>query len=214
MRRETLALEIIDAVMRMVRTSTIGEVVDYDHPSSSATVQPLIRDWRMAGGERQAIEIGSISKVPVLQMGGATRGITMGLDPGDLVLLLHSHSSLDAVKSGGREPAMPASHDRMGSQDLIAIPLMSTPEPGLPSDAVGSGGQPVWMYPAGERVHLGAADAGFDLARADKVDQRISALEQAFTAHTHTVASAVAAVIVPPYTPGSPTASDSIKVRS
>jgi hypothetical protein len=163
----------ISSRLAEINVSIPGRVVTYNRTKREATVQPLIRRAYVdADGERKTEKLPIIPGVPVQFPGGGVSGVDMSwsLAPGDLVLLMFCHASLDKWLEVGGE-VDPGDDRRFNLSDAVAIPGIrpfkdrkATHESALVIDP-----------PTGGEIHAGGTESLVTLAQ--------------FNAHTHTVAT-------------------------
>lgn len=154
-----------------VRVAVSGEVVTFDPYTGTVTALPSVSE---SDGRGNVVPSVQVHKVPVIMPGGATRGITFGLDADDRVLMVVRHRSHDEV-DGGTEalPVTPQANRRMNYADSVALPGYVPPEIGRPSAHVRSDGQLVVYMGSSEAMHVGDSMAAIALARADRTDAQL-----------------------------------------
>lgn len=200
-----------------LRVALPGEIVEYDATTQLAAVKPLIRNWLVTqriGIELDPEEIPIIHHVPVLFPRSAQLFVAFNMQPGDKVLLVFNDLNISNFVDGNSTNAADGvstyeaqERTRHSIDDAVAIPgFFPSTEP-LPSIDT-------------EAITMGRIDGTNDaLALASKVEERLTALENAFSGHAHTyiqplhpgtvINTGTAATV-----PSSPTvASDTIKVK-
>lgn len=121
-----------------IRTAFPAFVVEYDHTSRAATVQPSIR-LRYSDGRKNEAHA-PLSERPVVQVArGAGWVITHGLAPGDQVLCVAADRALDAWSAGKEgglvDPRMRRYHAAMDAVVLGGLaPPSAPPPPGDPGE--------------------------------------------------------------------------------
>lgn len=199
-----------------VRVAIPGQVESYDPSKQTADIKPLVRDILIdADGGTITESLPVLPNVRVLHPRGGGFFAALPLKKGDFVQLLVNDRSLDQWRAKGTEgdPVDLRMHDL---SDAVAIPA-GYPDTQPLADAeadklvIGKEGGPYACFD-GTVVNIGDKAAEAFIARADKVDARISALEQAFIAHVHPTALGPSGTIVPTFTPGSSTAATKGKV--
>lgn len=211
-------LKLYDAIRQGLRIAAVAKVEAYDASKPSCDVVVLVQEERMVNNARRVIPEIRVPGVPVMWPGGSTRSLTMGLEVGDLVLLLVRHRSHDEIDGGEPGPVQPVSTRRMNYADAVALPGFVPPDTGMDSGAFRADGQPVLAMPPGEAAHVGASTANLVLVREDLLSSFLSTLKAWIDGHTHTGVTTGPGVSGIPVVPLSPSAgaisSDRIKVDS
>lgn len=203
---ERLVATIMTRIRQTTRVSVIGEVEAYDAATQTCTVRPLVPEQDLFEGESRDLPPPQLKGIPVLHHGGSARGLTMGVEVGDRVLLVVRHRSHQEVDDGAEPPISPQDGRRMALSEVVAIPGYTTANPAPSSDSYRSDGQPVLYMDTGEALHLAVSTASIALARADRVQQQLDDLKTYLDAHTHAyagLAPTVPGLTTPPSsTPG------------
>ena len=170
-----------------VLVSRVARVDSYDRTDQTITATPIVADLvDLEDGGREALELPTISGIPVVWPAGGGVSITWDLTPGDLVLLLGRDRSHDEVDAGRTSPpVVPSSSRRFSWSDVVALPGYRSPADPLPSSAVAAS-TVVVRLPLGASVKVGSGSAAEAVGLADLVDARITAIVNAFNSHTHT----------------------------
>ena len=122
----------------------------------------------------------TLKGVPVRWERSGSRGLTYGIEPGDLGYIIvrgRSHDEVDAGRTDGT--TQPASKRRHALRDAYFVPGYQ-PVGGLSGSDYRSDGQPVFRLPSGEALHVGAGTAAELVARADKVLAELAAVATSF----------------------------------
>lgn len=182
-----------------VLVSRVARVDSYDRTDQTITATPIVADLvDLEDGGREALELPTISGIPVVWPAGGGVSITWDLAPGDLVLLLGRDRSHDEVDAGRTSPpVVPSSSRRFSWSDVVALPGYRSPADPLPAGAV-SGSAVVVTLPAGAELRVGGAAAAQPLALGSVVDSIVSAIVTSYNAHTHTVIGAATGTPVAP----------------
>lgn len=203
--------------IRSVRTGVVARVVSYDPKKQTAKVHPTVPETDTVEGVERELGVADLPRIPVAHHGGSLRGLTFGLERDDTVLLVARHRSHAEVDNGANTPVSPQSSARMQLSEMVAIPGYTPENPGQADAHFRADGQPVLYMDAGEALHLAIANADRALARADLVEQRLTAIINAFNSHTHTgVTTGMGSSGAPaaPITGSNDVASSRIKVDS
>jgi hypothetical protein len=169
-----------------VLVSRVARVDSYDRTDQTITATPIVADLTdLEDGGREALELPTISGIPVIWPAGGGVSITWELKPGDLVLLLGRDRSHDEVDAGRvAPPVVPSSSRRFSWSDVVALPGYRSPADPLPSSAVAATAVVVTL-PLGATIKIGSSSASEAIGLADLIDARISAIVNAFNLHTH-----------------------------
>lgn len=158
-----------------------AEVVSYDRTKRRATVRfPVrmqVRD--IDTGEVSFETVGEVVDVPVSHLAGGGGSLTFDLLPGDTGLVVVLERPVGEWLAEGGEDVYPLLDERFTLSGCVFLPGLSAYTRSLPSAA----GR--WLLDA-PLIQLGAGAVEY-LARADKVAERLSALEAKYNAHTHAV---------------------------
>lgn len=168
-----------------VRVAVAAEVLAYDRTDQTVRVRPLVADPYIDGDPAWQ-EAPPIDGVPVLWLRAGSVTLTAGVEAGDVGLLLirdRSHDEVDDGQTG--EQVTPSSARRWDYADAVYLPAQV-----VPADPIGSGGHradgaPVLAMGAGQALRVGAATASTAVARADRTEARLDALEAWSGVHTH-----------------------------
>lgn len=109
-----------ESILRELRSSMPGEIVDFDPATQTATVQPLIRDYQEGDKGTEYVPLPLLQDVPVLCPGGGGYAITFPVKAGDECMLFIADRCMDAwFQSGGMQnPVVMCAHD---ISDAVAI---------------------------------------------------------------------------------------------
>ncbi len=180
-----VVVQLSGSLMRQLRTAVVVRIDSYDASEGSATVTPMVLEERILNDERVEIPSSSIPGCPVIFPYGGGRGLTFGLEAGDLAIGLYRHRSHDEVDGGADGPLLPASTRRVDLSDLVVLPGFFPPSGGYPSSGIRSDGQPVMPLPSGEAIHVGDSNATFALVRWDLLESYLDAIKAKYDAHVH-----------------------------
>lgn len=169
---ERLVETIMTRIEQTTRVSVIGEVEAYDPETQTCTVRPLVPEQDLFEGEARDLDPPQLKGIPVLHHGGSLRGLTMGVEVGDRVLLVVRHRSHQEVDDGAQPPISPQDGRRMSLSEVVAIPGYTTVNPAPPSSSYRTDGQPVLYMGASESLHLGIGTANIDVPRDDLAQQQ------------------------------------------
>lgn len=169
-----------------VLVSRVARVDSYDRTDQTITATPIVADLvDLEDGGREALELPTISGIPVVWPAGGGVSITWDLTPGDLVLLLGRDRSHDEVDAGRTSPpVVPSSSRRFSWSDVVALPGYRAPADPLPSSAVAAS-HVVVSLPLGASIRIGSGSAAEAVGLADLIDDRISKIVSDFNTHTH-----------------------------
>ena len=113
--------EAIRSFLSEINTAEPGVIVSYDAVKQTASVQPSLKIGFTVDGIRQVRSKPIVNHVPLMFVGSGGRQIKVNVNPGDQVLLIFCHSSIDIWKSKGGE-VDPGDDDRKHHlSDAIAI---------------------------------------------------------------------------------------------
>jgi len=194
-----------EAAVAAVESSLTVRVEAFDAAQQTVDVTQLVAPRFESGGEVTFAEPVTLKGVPVRWERSGSRGLTYGIEPGDLGYIIvrgRSHDEVDAGRTDGT--TQPASKRRHALRDAYFVPGYQ-PVGGLSGSDYRSDGQPVFRLPSGEALHVGSGTAGRAVADGPKMLDRIERLEAAVNL------VAQAAGITPPpfsgaatFTPGAP----------
>jgi|GEM_PF-4359752 len=171
-----LIVAIVERVRRLMRVAVVGRVSAWDPSTGTATVTPSVAD-------DPTQPVVPIYGVPVLMIGGSSRGITYGLTAGDQVVTVVRHRSHDELDAGTAAlPVQPAASRAMSYADAVALPGYVAPGTGRPASQVRSDGAMVIYLAPGEAVYIGSATAVFSLTRDDLLQAQLGVLKAAISA--------------------------------
>jgi hypothetical protein len=177
--------QVIRAELSEIRTMCPGKVVSYDAARQTIKAQVLVKT-RILNGETGEVTFETpppIPDVPVAWMQGGGMSFTFPLEPGDPVLLIFSDRSLNEwVASSQNTPQEPFDSRQFDLSDAIAIPGPSSPARALSGHAVDSGAAVLQVA----EIRIGDSTVSTFLARADRVEARLQALENYVATHEHT----------------------------
>jgi hypothetical protein len=218
-RSPTFAEAFTRAVARAlaeVRVSMPARVERYDKAKQLVDVQPLIKEAHAdEEGERIVEPLPVIANVPVVFPGAGPFRLTVPIAAGDTVLLVFCASSLDVwLAQGG--VVDPLDDNRFRLADAIAVPGLRDfghPLASASDTALTLGhdsGAQIFIDQA--EVRLGADTGVQFVALANRVLDRLTAIVNAFNAHTH--GSAVGPTTVPVTPLGAPASVASSNVKA
>lgn len=163
-------------------------VVSYDRDQRRATlrfpVRVPVRDAQT--GEMSYEGVGEVDDVPVLHLAGGGFSQTFDLVEGDTGLVIVLERPAGEWLNTGDADVIPALDERFTLNGVVFLPGLAAFSRALPAEA----GKMLWDGPL---FAFGAAASEF-LARADRVAARLSALEDAYNGHTHSVPVSVPSV--------------------
>jgi len=212
---DQVAASAATQAMQRVRVALPATVIAYEHPR--ATVRVDVRTPYLVFDDEDDAPDPSVAydeeppiyDVPVAMFGGAGVGIRFRPRAGDTGVLLVCHRSIDEWLNGQTRPTTPARFTRFDLSDAVFLPGLRSfdaAEAEAPDDAI--------VFEGGE-FRFGGLSATQFLARADRVESRLQAMEGVFNAHVHPT-NAPATPTSPTLTPmlgGLPVASDTVKAR-
>lgn len=208
MTRPTLADAIartVECARASVRVAVAAEVLAYDRTDQTVRVRPMVADpYIDADGDPAWQDVEPIDGVPVAWLRAGSVTLTAGVERGDVGLLLIRDRSHDEVDDGQQDAQVePASSRRWDYADAVYLPAQV-----VPADPIGSGGHradgaPVLAMGAGLALRVGDSGASVAVARADRTEARLDALESFASSHTHPVSGATAGASTPTFVPGS-----------
>lgn len=190
----SLLTRIIDRSNGKIHTALPARILSYDSAAQRATVDPVVegRFEDPDTGDLIPYVMPAVSNVPVLFPGGGGCSITWPLEKGDIVYLVCAERSLDEWLSGGGDDVIPRDSRRFDLTDAVAMPGLrpfSDPLEAVDDDA---------MVIEAAEIHLTHEPEDY-VARADRVEARLQALEGYVAEHEHH--------LVGPLIPGSPAVS-------
>ena len=191
-----------------VLVSRVARVDSYDRTDQTITATPIVADLvDLEDGGREALELPTISGIPVVWPAGGGVSITWDLTPGDLVLLLGRDRSHDEVDAGRvAPPVVPSSSRRFSWSDVVALPGYRSPADPLPGSAVAATAVVVTL-PLGASVRVGSSSASEALGLASAIDQAIDNIVSVFDTHTHPAPGGATSAPSTPIGPQATTAS-------
>jgi hypothetical protein len=226
--------EILDAFTRghlaELHTLLPGRIETYDAATGIASVKPLLkRVYSIDGEDGEITERGEeypvIPDCPVAFPRGGGAAITFPLKTGDPCWIMFAERSLDAwLDSDGKTVLDPDDARMHHLTDAVILPAACTlaaPIATAHADDVviarEDGSAEVHITPGGEvqikagAVRLGTLSGAKALALAEKVDQRVGAIETWLGTHVHTdpLSGSTGPPPAPP-TPGSSSASGKV----
>lgn len=217
---DQIATNAATQATQRVRVALPATIIAYDHPRATVRVDVRTPFFDLSDDEDAddppiAYETEPpIYDVPVAFYAGGGVAVRFRPLPGDTGVLLVCHRSIDEWLNGNSLPTQPARLTRFDLSDAVflpglrsfADPLDEAPENALVFD--------------GDEFRLGGNAASEFLARADRVEARLAAIEDAFNAHVHTATGPTAPTTTPVAVPGlipilgtPPVASDTVKAR-
>jgi hypothetical protein len=163
-------------------------VVSYDRDARRAALRfPVRVPVRDLDTGRVSYEgVGEVEDVPVLHLAGGGFSQTFDLEPGDSGLVIVLGSPVGEWLNTGEDDVVPGLDERFTLNGVVFLPGLSAFARSLPAEA----GKMLWDGPL---FQFGEA-ATHALARADRVAARLSALEDKFNDHTHSVPISVLSV--------------------
>lgn len=234
--RDPTLAEVFDiarnAIINSINVAIPGRIEKYDEAEQKADVKPLIKLAQLGSdGERIVDTLPVIPEVPVVFPRNGDYFMSLPLAKGDFVLLVVCSQSIDRwVASSGDDvdPADPRRHDWSDAVCLPGLfPFQSSLSSAHKDNMVLGHDSGVQIHISMDLINLGEEDAAEFVALADKTDQRISDLEDAFNdflsmtynVHTHPYVDTPigGATTSPttqtgsPVTPGSSTAAEKVK---
>ncbi len=180
-----LSRVLLDSATLRTRTAVCVRIESFNAAECSATVTPLVNEERVVEGERIPIPALTVAGCPVIFPAGGGRGLTFGLQAGDLALGLYRHRSHDEVDGGAEGPLNPASTRRMRDADIVVLAGYFRPAVARPPSEFRSDGQPVMPLPSGEALHVGASTGTYMLVREDLLQTYFTSLKNAYDTHVH-----------------------------
>lgn len=190
-----LATAVGDAIrsfLSEINTAEPGVVVRYDAATQTASIQPSLKIGFMVDGKREVRSKPVINHVPVMFVGSGGRQIKINVNPGDQVLLIFCHGSIDIWKSKGGEVDPGNDHRRHSLSDAIAIA-------GLQNRAVDT--TPIIEF-TDSQIHAGGSDQLCTKADIDALRTWIAA-QFSGVGHTHATPSGTTTSTTPVSAPGS-----------
>lgn len=168
-----VARRAVETALEDVHVAIPATVIDVHLTEGWIDAKPLVKDIiEPRAGERQAISVPIITRVPIVWPGSNGMRITFPMQAGDFVLLVFSERSLDAWLDDGNEmdPVDPRRHN---ISDAIAIP----------------GLRPVnkaWKGVDAQKVTIGLETGAVHTAAwADQVTIALDNLKKAVESHQH-----------------------------
>ena len=146
-----------------------GRIISFDASTSSAEVQPLLKfGYVDEVGDRQSEDLPPLPSVPCLFVGGGGFSLDFPVAAGDLCLLVHSSSSIQAWKTGSGDPLDSGDDRKHHLADAIAIvglrTFQGTRRSPTDGPTLGSSSGPVVQVTSSE-VRLGGEDASDPIVR-------------------------------------------------
>lgn len=200
-----LILSAGPAIRRSVRVAVDVEVITYYPSTQTADVRPCVPDdpRQAADGSITAPTPPVIYAVPVRWPEGGSRALRWGLVAGDRCEGIVRHRSHDQVDSGAAVPVDLLSLREFDLSDMVLYPGARPPTRELAAGEFREDGQPVFVLPDGEVLHVGASTADKTLALALEIRNELVAQRGWALEHVHTVAAAPGTTSVPTVTPPS-----------
>lgn len=194
----------IQGEIRTVRTAIVREYTR--GPPCKATVELLVAEREvLADGSSRWLTAPPVT-LPVRWMATAGFSLAGDLHPGDLVEVHFRDVPHGEVNSGNVEPGIePVSASRWNIADAWVVALSQAIDPA----AVSSAGPVLWMR-GGDTLMIGSAGATFVPARADLVEDELTAIKT--TLDSLTGGAMAPAEFGTPYTGPGSVGSDRIKV--
>jgi len=179
-----------------VHIGFVGQVVDYDRVTQTATIRPVVKGRRKTEeGGVEFYDLPELVNVPVEFPQGGGCSITWPLAAGNQGMVRVAERSHDEWRAVGGAGLQPQHSRRFDLTDATFYPGVRSPaDPLTEVDAVA-------MVIAGAELRLGDKTASAFVALASLVSARLDALQQAFDAHMHATA-ALGPPVVPTPVPG------------
>lgn len=167
-----------------VHVGFVGQVVDYDRVTQTATIRPVVKGRRKTEeGGVEFYDLPLLVRVPVEFPQGGGCSITWPLAVGDQGMVRISERSHDEWRAVGGAGLQPQHTRRFDLTDATFFPGVSSPaDPLTEVDASA-------MVVAAADLRLGDKTAADFVALASLVMARLNALQQAFDAHVHATAA-------------------------
>ena len=191
-----LALERHD---RQMHTAFPARVVKFYETEQTVDVEPAFFEVWREDKVRRSERIPVVPDVPILYPRGNGFGFYIPVTEGDWVLVVCAKYSLDKWRRLKRADD-PGDMGKFTLEGAVAIPGVFPDEPvagGAQRDAA------VFVIPDGKELHLGTYGAASYVALADKVNERLDIIQEAFNTHVHGV-TALGAPTSPPTLPTPP----------
>lgn len=206
-----------EEAVRRIPTSMPGKVIEYDHDTQRAVIQPILRvprvvERRAGNAYTEAVKLPPVPGVPVAFPQAEGYSITFPVAVGSVGMLVFCERSMDEYLATGETDVTPQSERQHHRNDAWFVPSVRSFGDALPSSARASSA----MVLRAEEIRLGSSSASKWVALADDVLTRLNAIESAFNGHIHTTTATVGTggpvgVISPPTSSMSSTALADIK---
>lgn len=171
---------LIEAKLRGLQTSDIGQISSYDRTKQKCSVQPMIaRQARQENGDMAPRYMPIIPNVPVVFPGGGDNSETWDLKPGDTVLIVYLARSGDLwLRRGGglTDPKNARKHDH---NDAVVIPSLRSFAEAIGAEGVSEDGMVKrWRG----QLFLGSATATDPAVRVSDNAKLVTAISSAIAA--------------------------------
>lgn len=175
-----------EAAASQIPTSLPGKVIEYDHDTQKAVIQPILQIprtvERVAGIEySEKIKLPPIPGVPVAFPQAGDFSITFPVAVGSVGMLVFAERSMDEYLAVGDTDVEPQSDRQHHRNDAWFVPSVRSFNTPIPSAGVAAGA----MVLRAEEIRLGSSGATKWVAVADDVLTRLNAIESKMNSHTH-----------------------------
>ena len=188
---EKIIRDAVKEGIARVHTQVPGRVLEYDHDTQRAKIQLIVQHAFDDDGEVDYYKPKPLVNVPVI----FPAILTWPLQSGDPGWVQFAERSFDEYAATGNDETTPRDLRRFDLSDAVFSPCY------LRGEADVDGSDVVIDRRSGD-IKIGGSDVSEFLARADKVESRLNALEDYMAQHEHTyTAPAIPASPVPTILP-------------
>ena len=173
-----------------VHTQVPGRVIDYNHDEQKAEVQLIVQHAFDDDGEVDYYKPAPLVNVPVI----FPAVLTWPLENGDPGWVQIAERSIDEYEATGNDETRPRDLRRFDLSDAVFYPCYLRGEADTDDSAV------VVDRRDGD-VKIGGSSVSEFLARADRVESRLQAIEEYLGTHTHNQATPLIPIAPSPTTP-------------
>ena len=172
---EKIIRDAVDEGLARVHTQVPGRVLDYDHDEQKAKIQLIVQHAFDDDGEVDYYKPAPLVNVPVV----FPAVLTWPLEDGDPGWVQIAERSIDEYEATGNDETRPRDLRRFDLSDAVFYPCF------LRGEADTDDSDVVVDRRDGD-VKIGGSSVSEFLARADRVEERLQAIENYINGHEHT----------------------------
>ena len=170
---EKIIRDAVKEGIARVHTQVPGRVLEYDHDTQRAKIQLIVQHAFDNDGEVDYYKPKPLVNVPV-----KFDILTWPLEPGDTGHVEFWERSGDEYLSTGNDNTRPRDLRRFDLSDAVFSPCFLLGDADVDDEVV--------LHRRGGKIKIGGSDVSEFLARADRVESRLQAIENYINSHEHT----------------------------